>query len=90
VSSDRGVTPIMMTLMNGKLEATNELFKRGADLSKITNTGLNLLHLATLGGFLEAVDWVLEKSTLDVNSASEAGISQRGWYHSLHHRVSRE
>jgi ankyrin repeat protein len=51
-----GHTPIMVALHSGQLLAAIMLAGRGADLSRITNDGVNVLHLAACGGDCECIE----------------------------------
>jgi hypothetical protein len=68
-----GLTPIMLALKYCHIEAVIMLAGRGADLSRITNGGWNMLHFATLGGARDCVKWVLANTTININTTTSIG-----------------
>jgi ankyrin repeat protein len=72
-TSTDGGTPVMRAIWNGRLEAAKELLKRGANLLRVTNDGWNVLHYAATGGDLDCIEWVLAKTSIDVNSTANNG-----------------
>jgi hypothetical protein len=68
-----GLTPIMLALKYCHIEAVIMLAGRGADLSRITNGGWNMLHFATLGGARDCVKWVLANTTININTTTNIG-----------------
>jgi ankyrin repeat protein len=73
-----GWTPVMHALWNGKKRAAKALFKRGADLSRLSYRGWNTLHIAAEGGDQECVKWVLAKTSINVNSTANRGRTAIG------------
>jgi ankyrin repeat protein len=68
ITSIEDWTPIMWALPYAQLAAAKLLFERGADLSRTGNDGSDILHLASMGGDVDCVNWVLENTPIDVNS----------------------
>jgi ankyrin repeat protein len=68
-----GTTPIMLALFRRELAIIQLLAERGADLSMVDNVNWSLLHIAALGGGRECIEWVLDNTTIDVNSTSHLG-----------------
>ena len=57
--NDTGLTPLMMSAANGKLQAVKCLLKQGADPSLQDNRGWNVLHFASRGGNPEVIELML-------------------------------
>jgi ankyrin repeat protein len=72
---DHGWTPIMVALINGQLHVAIMLAGRGADLSRVSNSGLNVLRCAAIDGNIDCIEWVLANTSIDVNSTTNIG----GW-----------
>jgi ankyrin repeat protein len=59
----------MRAILYEKVSAAKVLFGFGADLSKVNGSGGNLLHIAAQGGNNEAINWLLDNSTIDINTS---------------------
>jgi hypothetical protein len=68
-----GWTPVMYVLRFGHLHAAIMLVGRGADLSKVSNRGSNVLHCAAEGGTIDCINWVLANTSIDINSTNNNG-----------------
>jgi hypothetical protein len=69
------MTPIMVALGKGRLNAAIELFGRGADLSRVCSFDSNALHYASQGGNVDSIKWVFANTSIDVNSTNNAGCT---------------
>jgi ankyrin repeat protein len=74
VAIDDGCTPVMIAIENIKTSAAKVLFGFGADLSLVNSNGENVLHLAASSGNSEAANWVLDNSTIGINSTDNNGM----------------
>jgi hypothetical protein len=70
-----GLTPVMVALRGGRIEAVIMLAGRGADLSRNTYTGWNMLHHAAFGGARDCVEWVLANTTINTNTTTNNGYT---------------
>jgi hypothetical protein len=70
-----GSTHVMWALSYGHLAVVRLLHSRGADLSRVTNKGWNVLHIAAIGGNVDCIEFVLANTTIDVNSKDDDGIT---------------
>jgi hypothetical protein len=68
-----GMTGLAFTLWYGRVESARFLLSRGADLSRVSNGGSNMLHYAACGGDRDCIELVRANSTIDVNSTNTAG-----------------
>jgi hypothetical protein len=66
--SINGWTPLLLCLLNRHLEAAIFLYSKGADFSSLNNQGFNALHCAAIGGDLSCLSWVLEMTSIPINS----------------------
>jgi hypothetical protein len=73
--SDTFDSPITVALIFMQLAAAQFLLANGADLSLVTPHGRNALHAASMGGDIACIDWVLSKTTIDVNSTQKDGFN---------------
>ncbi|XP_067660337.1 ankyrin repeat domain-containing protein 50-like [Haliotis asinina] len=64
-------TPLMLAAANGAKDVVKFLVEHGADLSLTYAGGSNTLHLASWGGHLEVVKYIVSQNKVDINS--------RGW-----------
>jgi ankyrin repeat protein len=73
-TDNEGRTAVHLAMLNRHLDNVELLFERGALLSMVANNGRhNMLHIAANNGDVKAFNWVLENSTLDINSADRKG-----------------
>ncbi|XP_071095493.1 putative ankyrin repeat protein RF_0381 [Haliotis cracherodii] len=56
-----GLTPVMLAVVNGKLDVFNFLVQKGADLSVMHADHETTLHMACKGGNIEIVKYALEQ-----------------------------
>jgi hypothetical protein len=68
-----GTTPLLVALCRGQLLAAIMLVGRGADLSRVSNDGSNVLHYAALGGHRQCIELVLANTSIDVNATTCVG-----------------
>ncbi|XP_067653306.1 putative ankyrin repeat protein RF_0381 [Haliotis asinina] len=61
-------TPVMVAAFKGRGKVVELLVKHGADLSLISGTGNNILHLACSQGNFDVVKYLLSLNLLDINS----------------------
>ncbi|XP_046341395.2 ankyrin repeat domain-containing protein 50-like isoform X1 [Haliotis rufescens] len=64
-------TPVMVAALRGHKEEVELLVGEGADVSLVSERGANILHLASRGGHVEVVKYVLSQVMVRINS--------RGW-----------
>ncbi|XP_067654042.1 putative ankyrin repeat protein RF_0381 isoform X2 [Haliotis asinina] len=64
-------TPVMEAAVNGHVDVVELLVGRGADVSLVTNSGNNALHLACRNGNLETVKLILSLNVVDINSRGQ-------------------
>jgi ankyrin repeat protein len=76
---DGGHTPIMRAVRYVHLPLAIMLVGRGADLSRVTNAGPNVLHVTSISGNLECIEWVLANTNIDVNSTTNYGTTPITW-----------
>ncbi|XP_067656244.1 serine/threonine-protein phosphatase 6 regulatory ankyrin repeat subunit B-like [Haliotis asinina] len=80
-----GVTPVMLAAGRGQREVYDLLVAKGADVSLVAHSGLNILHAAVKGGHVEIVKSVLSQAIVDINSRDKGGrtpvmwAAGRGW-----------
>ena len=74
-TDDNGINAILIAMESGNFHAVKLLFERGASLTRANNDRRNLLHIAVENGADEHVRWVLDNSTIDVNSADKDGTT---------------
>jgi ankyrin repeat protein len=72
-TDNEGMTAVHFAVCSGSLNSAILLFESGASLSMVNNDGKNLLHYAANDGNDKAINWVLENSTLGINSADSHG-----------------
>ncbi|XP_046547141.1 putative ankyrin repeat protein RF_0381 [Haliotis rubra] len=65
---NNGLTAVMATAMGGSIDVFKLLVKWGADLSLLTDTNQNILHLACSHGGVEIVKYLLTHNIVDINS----------------------
>lgn len=73
---DKGIcgrTAVMMTAYHGHLNVFELLVSKHCDLSIADNKGNNILHLASLGGNVGIVRYVLTRKETDIESRGESG-----------------
>ncbi|XP_046329919.1 ankyrin repeat and KH domain-containing protein 1-like [Haliotis rufescens] len=58
-----GLTPVMLAVLNGKLDVFNFLVQKGADLPIMHADHETILHMACKGGNIEIVKYALEQNT---------------------------
>jgi ankyrin repeat protein len=68
-----GVTPVMIVLEKGLLDIAKSLVEMGADLSMVDVGGKNALQLAASMGHCYCIDWLLDETTLGINSVANDG-----------------
>jgi hypothetical protein len=68
-----GWTPVMYALRFRNLHAAIMLVGRGADLSRISDTEWNVLHITAMGGDIDCINWVLANTSIDINSTNNDG-----------------
>jgi ankyrin repeat protein len=68
-----GWTYIMEALQAGQWAVVELLHAKGADLSRVTGSGFNMLHHAASGGNVECIELVLANTPIDVNSKDDYG-----------------
>jgi hypothetical protein len=83
VSIYSGMTLTMWALHYGHLNVAIMLAGRGADLSRVCNSGRNVLHCAAWGGNRECIELVLANTSIDVNSTNNIGATLI-WYALIH------
>jgi hypothetical protein len=66
-------TPVMWALRSGHLHAAIMLVGRGADLSRVSSIGQNVLHITVMSGDIDCMNWVLANTTIDINSTDNSG-----------------
>ncbi|XP_071115623.1 ankyrin-1-like [Haliotis cracherodii] len=64
-------TPVMAAALHGHKEVVELLVVEGADVSLVSERGANILHLASQGGDVEVVKYILSQDMVGINS--------RGW-----------
>jgi ankyrin repeat protein len=74
-----GMTGLALTLWYGHVESARLLLSRGADLSRVTSGGSNMLHYAAGGGDRDCIELVCANSTIDVNSTTPDGDTPLMW-----------
>jgi ankyrin repeat protein len=70
-----GYSAVMYAMADGELDSVMLLFERGALLSTVDNNGDSLLHDAVRSGSNECVNFLLENSAIDVNTAATNGTT---------------
>jgi ankyrin repeat protein len=70
-----GTNHVMVALHNGQLAVVRLLHSRGAVLSRVYFRGRNALHGAAIGGSVDCIEWVLDNTTIDVNSTDNDGTT---------------
>lgn len=70
-----GSSPLHEAVKNGKLNAAKCILNLGADVNLVDNVGQTILHIAALTGNAEAVEYILERSLIDVNCEATFGIT---------------
>jgi ankyrin repeat protein len=73
LASLSGVTPVMRVLALGFLDIAKSLVEIGADLSRVDGDGWNMLFWAVRGNSIDCIDWLLDETTLDINSVDNDG-----------------
>jgi ankyrin repeat protein len=68
-----GYTPVMRAIHSNELSAVKVLFGFGADLSKVDGNGSSVIHIAAEAGDEEAIKWLLNKSSININSTNNDG-----------------
>jgi ankyrin repeat protein len=68
-----GYTPVVLALLIGRLSAVKVLFGFGADLSIVDGNGGNILHVAAKEGNIDAINWLLDNSSIDIDSTNNHG-----------------
>ncbi|XP_067668171.1 putative ankyrin repeat protein RF_0381 [Haliotis asinina] len=66
-----GRTPLMMAARNGDKEIFDLLVDVGADATLVDDDRNTILHLASEGGNLHMVEYVLEKMNVDINAKNK-------------------
>ncbi|XP_046548423.1 protein fem-1 homolog A-like [Haliotis rubra] len=64
-------TPVMVAAANGHKDVVEFLVEHGADLSRVYGGGSSTLHLASFGGHLDVVRYIVAQNKVNINS--------RGW-----------
>ncbi|XP_067653209.1 ankyrin-3-like [Haliotis asinina] len=72
---DEEMTPVMIAACLAKNEAFDILVKKEADLSVIDGDGDNILHLATRGGHVKIVNYILMQNIVDINAKNNDGVT---------------
>ncbi|XP_067660126.1 putative ankyrin repeat protein RF_0381 [Haliotis asinina] len=72
---ENNVTPVLHAAMNGHREVFDLLVREGANLSLLDDTGLNILHSASIGGNVEIVKYVLTQNIMGINSRQKYGFT---------------
>lgn len=70
-----GVTPLMVSSENGRLQVVKYLLKNGAIVNKIRSDGATALMFASSHGNLLVVQHLIENGNASVNQANNEGIS---------------
>ncbi len=65
---ESGRTPIMLAAEVANIAAMEALIQRGARVDITDEAGYSVLHHAAKGGNLDAVSWLLEHTTIDINA----------------------
>jgi hypothetical protein len=69
-------TPIMKFLSTGaSLHNVKALAEMGADLTYLISGEGNALHAAAFGGNVDHIDWLLDNTDIDVNTATMYGVT---------------
>ncbi|XP_067668165.1 putative ankyrin repeat protein RF_0381 [Haliotis asinina] len=66
-----GRTPLMMAASNGDKEIFYLLFNKNADATLVDDDGNTILHLASEGGNVNIVKYVLSLEIMDINTRNE-------------------
>jgi ankyrin repeat protein len=76
VVAESGSTPVLIVLARGHgFDDVKALIDIGADLSIVANNGGNVLHGAVRGGNIECIDYMLDNTTLDIDSTTTNGTT---------------
>jgi hypothetical protein len=73
LTDNYSTTAVHFAMLDRHLNTVMLLFERGALLSIADDIGMNLLHIAAKYCDVKAINWVLDNSTLDINSANGSG-----------------
>ncbi|XP_071111901.1 serine/threonine-protein phosphatase 6 regulatory ankyrin repeat subunit B-like [Haliotis cracherodii] len=68
-----GVTPIMVAAEMGHRQVFDLLVTQGADVTLVDDNRNNILHVASLGGHVDMVKYVLSQKVADINSRGQYG-----------------
>ncbi|XP_067670660.1 serine/threonine-protein phosphatase 6 regulatory ankyrin repeat subunit A-like [Haliotis asinina] len=63
-----GHTPVMVAAGQGHTRVVTLLVEAGCDMSHVTDSGNNILHVTCAGGHITTVKYILSKSSVNVNS----------------------
>ncbi|XP_067685768.1 ankyrin-3-like [Haliotis asinina] len=68
-SNDRkGMTPMLLAAYRGKSDVLGLLIKKGANALAVDHRKRNILHLSCTGGHVDTVRYVLNQTSVDINS----------------------
>ncbi|XP_067682911.1 ankyrin repeat domain-containing protein 50-like [Haliotis asinina] len=68
-----GRTPLMRAAYYGNTKMLDLLVRKGSRISSVDDTGENILHLASMGGHLEMVKYILSHNMADINAKDNDG-----------------
>ncbi|XP_046547545.1 serine/threonine-protein phosphatase 6 regulatory ankyrin repeat subunit A-like, partial [Haliotis rubra] len=68
-----GRTPVMLAAEKGYRAVFDSLVREGADVSLVNDNGINILHVACIGGHVDIVKYVLSQKVADINSRGQYG-----------------
>ncbi|XP_046557260.1 histone-lysine N-methyltransferase EHMT2-like [Haliotis rubra] len=71
----RGLTPVMCAAWRGHSKLVKFLVSRGAYTSLVTDSGNTILHLASDGGNLEMVKFLLSRKSVDIEARNKSGMT---------------
>ncbi|XP_036141417.1 ankyrin repeat domain-containing protein 16 [Monomorium pharaonis] len=70
-----GSSPLHAAMKHENLNAAKCIIHLGADVNLVDKIGQTILHVATLTGNINAVDYILEHNLIDVNCEAAFGIT---------------